>query len=101
MATASSKIEWNEPEFQRLFSHSNGDMVADLSRRGNAISNQTKQTLTVEGHVDTGRLRASYTFVVDSDGEGVYVDVGSNVDYAPYVEARFPHLVPSINAGAI
>lgn len=48
--------------------------------------------------LDTGRLRRSYTYVV---GDG-YVDIGSNVEYAPYQElgTRFidgtPHLRPAI-----
>ena len=52
--------------------------------------------------VDTGRLRASYTWQVGEDIRGVYVEVGTNVVYAPwlefgtrYMEAR-PHLRPAI-----
>lgn len=36
--------------------------------------------------VDTGRLRGSITHVPGRDGRGYYVDVGSNVEYAPFVE---------------
>lgn len=36
--------------------------------------------------VDTGRLRSSLTSVVSSDGEGLYAMVGTDVEYAPYVE---------------
>lgn len=36
--------------------------------------------------VDTGRLRSSVTFVPGRDGIGFYVDVGTNVAYAPFVE---------------
>lgn len=36
--------------------------------------------------VQTGRLRASITHVPGRDGKGYYVDVGSNVEYAPFVE---------------
>jgi hypothetical protein len=92
---------WNEVAFRELNSMADPFMVADLARRGNAIINQTKQRLTDEGHVDTGRLRASYTYVIEQDGEGIYMDCGSNVEYAPFVEARFPHLVPSLPAGGI
>lgn len=34
--------------------------------------------------VDTGRLRGSITHEVDFDGDAVYI--GTNVEYAPYVE---------------
>lgn len=36
--------------------------------------------------VDTGRLRASITHIPGRDGSGYYVDVGSNVEYAPFIE---------------
>lgn len=34
--------------------------------------------------VDTGNLRGSITYEVDTDGRAVYI--GTNVEYAPYVE---------------
>lgn len=49
-----------------------------------------KVGLVAEGYakrlcpVDTGRLRNSITHVLDSGGRAVYV--GTNVEYAPYVE---------------
>jgi HK97 gp10 family phage protein len=52
--------------------------------------------------VDTGRLRSSYAFQVGRDGRGPYVDVGTNVEYAKYLEfgtslmAARPHLRPAI-----
>lgn len=36
--------------------------------------------------VDTGRLRSSIVHQVGKDDRGFYVDVGSNVVYAPFVE---------------
>ena len=36
--------------------------------------------------VDTGNLRGSITHEVDADDNAVYI--GTNVEYAPYVEAR-------------
>lgn len=53
--------------------------------------------------VDTGRLRASYTWRVGVDARGPYVEIGTNVLYAPFLEfgtrrmAARPHLRPSIN----
>jgi HK97 gp10 family phage protein len=54
--------------------------------------------------VDTGRLRASITWALGGDSEGVYADIGTNVLYAPYVElgtsrmrAR-PFLRPALSA---
>lgn len=36
--------------------------------------------------VDTGRLRNSITHTVEFDGLDVYAVIGTNVEYAPYVE---------------
>lgn len=41
-----------------------------------------KQYLTVKGAVDTGRLRNSVTHTV----EGKTAYIGTNVEYAPYIE---------------
>lgn len=46
--------------------------------------------LTAEGYavglcpVDTGRLRNSITHEIDEDGKAAYI--GTNVEYAPYIE---------------
>lgn len=41
-----------------------------------------KESLTNQGAVDTGRLRNSVSYAVDGDT----VMVGTNVEYAPYIE---------------
>lgn len=43
-----------------------------------------KISLTEQGAVDTGRLRNSVTHQVDMSENAVYV--GTNVEYAPYIE---------------
>jgi HK97 gp10 family phage protein len=55
--------------------------------------------------VDTGRLRSSYTFRVGTVGGGrAYVDVGTNVKYARFLEFGTihmrprPHFRPTVNA---
>lgn len=42
--------------------------------------------------VDTGRLQGSLTYQVQKDGNEVEGLVGTNVEYAPYVEVRKPFL---------
>lgn len=66
--------------------------------------------LVAEGHakrlcpVDTGRLRNSITHVVDAGGKSAYV--GTNVEYAEYVELGTsrskaqPYLVPAASRHA-
>lgn len=63
---------------------------------------EAKKLLTEKKAVDTGNLRNSVTYVVESDGTRDQMAVGTNVEYAPYVEngtsrmkAR-PYIRPSI-----
>lgn len=69
-----------------------------LLRLGIDVQNRARQ----KAPVDTGRLRASISHELGSDGRGPYVDVGSNVEYAPHVEygtsrmSAKPYLRPAI-----
>lgn len=72
----------------------------ELLKIGLRIERRTKEKCPV----DTGRLRASYTTeLVRATGGTPRVVVGSNVEYAPYVEfgtSRMeaqPHLQPAID----
>lgn len=58
------------------------ETAADLSRLGLDIQNRARELCPV----DTGRLRSSIRAVDGKDATGVYVDVGTNVEYAPHVE---------------
>ncbi len=54
--------------------------------------------------VRTGRLRGSITWRLGRDVEGLYADIGSNVEYSIFVEAGTsrmaarPYLVPALAA---
>ena len=52
-----------------------------------------KDNLTKNRSVDTGRLRASVTHQIMEREKAVYI--GTNVEYAPYVEYRKPYLYPA------
>lgn len=74
------------------------DSHEDLIRLGYDVSNRAKELCPV----DTGRLRASIDVADGRDSNGSYVDVGTHVEYAPYVEfgTRFqssqPYMRPAI-----
>ena len=51
---------------------------------GLIAENYAKRNLTENGSVDTSKLRNSISHEVDESGQAVYV--GTNVEYAPYVE---------------
>lgn len=55
-----------------------------LERCGLQGEGYAKENLTMHGAVDTGNLRNSITHQVDSGEPAVYI--GTNVEYAPYVE---------------
>lgn len=59
-------------------------LAAALEEVGLAAEGFAKKKLTENHSVDTGRLRNSVTHAIDMDEEAVYI--GTNVEYAPYVE---------------
>lgn len=90
-----------DPEaIQRLLTSENGPVGRDLLRRAVRVEAAAKRACPV----DTGRLRASLTHVIEEDGEGLYAVVGTNVEYAIYVELGTgrtraqPYLRPALRA---
>lgn len=79
---AATQFRLDRSALNRLLEGPDGPVAKDLVRR--AIS--TERTAKRLCPVDTGRLRASITHAVNQDGQGLYADIGSNVDYAVYVE---------------
>jgi HK97 gp10 family phage protein len=71
---------------------------ADLNRLGLKIQNEARKLCPV----DTGRLRSSIQATPGRDTKGPYVNVGTNVNYATYVEygtvhsAAQPYLRPAL-----
>jgi len=91
---------------ERLLSGPEGPVARDLARRAIRVESQAK--LNASGrpgpNVRTGRLRSSITWNLGRDEQGVYADVGSNVEYAAYVELGtdrappYPYLRPALSA---
>lgn len=81
----------------------------DLARRAIKVEGAAKQYATGQGggpNVRTGRLRGSITWRLGHDA-GPYADIGSAVEYAPYVELgtsrmpAYPFLRPALEAARI
>lgn len=84
----------------RLFASPTGPVAADLARRAIRVETAAKRLCPV----DTGRLRSSITHQVAVDVRGLAARIGTNVDYAPWVEfgtsraPAQPFLVPALGA---
>jgi phage gpG-like protein len=66
-----------------------GPLVADLVKRAIRVEAAAKRNATGEGEgprVRTGRLRASIGYRIGADSVSPYVDIGTSVHYAPFVE---------------
>lgn len=104
------QFRWNEAEYDRLLRI---PVMADLVRRAIRVESAAKRSMgqtappSAPGHppaVRTGRLRASITWRPGQDAVSPYVDIGTAVVYAPYVElgtsnmAARPFLRPALEA---
>ena len=70
-----------------LFDHSDEVLAAldaAVSKGLEMIGLQAENYAAMKAPADTGRLRASITHALDEDERAVYI--GTNVEYAPYVE---------------
>lgn len=106
---AITEFRVNESELKRLL---NGPIVRSLVKRAIRVEGHAKRLASNaspsspgEGPgVVTGRLRGSITWRPGEDGVSPYVDVGSNVLYAPYLElgtskmAARPFLRPALES---
>lgn len=94
-----NRIVFNEAELDRLFSASGP--VADHVRR---LCVQVEAAAKRSCPVDTGRLRSSISHEVNAEGGSIVGTIGTNVDYAKYVElgtsnqAAQPFLRPALGA---
>lgn len=73
-----------------------GGVRRDLLRRGVNVANQAKRT----SRVNSGRLRASYGVREINIGSLPVVVVGSDVEYAIWVERRYHTLQDALRAAA-
>lgn len=74
----------------RLLSGPNGEVARDLLKRGKRVESAAKVIATGAPKVQTGRYRASIASRLGADGRSLYVEVGSNVDYALILDEGSP-----------
>jgi HK97 gp10 family phage protein len=101
------RLVFDTAALTELLNSQQGPVARDLLRRGLRVEAAAKNFATGVGggpNVRSGRLRASISTRLGSDAQGVYCDVGSNVEYAGFVElgTRYmrarPYLRPALPA---
>lgn len=99
----------NEAELKHLLMGPDGPVARDLTKRAIRVESSAKQHATGRPgpKVQTGRLRGSITWRLGADPAGMYVDIGTSVFYAPFVELgtsrapAYPFLRPALDAARI
>lgn len=95
-----NRVVWDGAALNALLRGPNGDVAKDLAKRAIRVERLAKRLAPV----DTGRLRASINWRIESDRRGLVAIVGTSVDYAPYQEfgtsimAAHPFLRPALVA---
>lgn len=98
----------NPHAIHELLTDRNGPVGKDLARRAINVESAAK-VYAGAGHPDhpnvqTGRLRSSIAWSYHEDERGLVVRIGSNVEYAPFVEKgtdrakAYPYLAPALEA---
>ena len=96
------RIVFDEAALAELFDSPSGPAGKELARVANTVTRIAKRLAPV----DTGRLRSSIVNELGRDGRGLVARVGTNVEYAPYLElgtrrmSARPFLRPALAQGA-
>lgn len=76
------RFRFDDAGLRELFDSPQGPVGKEITRRTIRVETGAKRLCPV----DTGRLRASITHALERDAQGLVGVVGTDVDYAPYVE---------------
>lgn len=93
-------VRFDERELDLLFNGPDGPVGKVLARAATRTTTAAKRLAPV----DTGRLRASIAQEIGGDDDGLVARVGTNVEYAPYLEfgtsrmSARPFLRPALGA---
>ena len=83
---AETSLEFNFSGMERVAEGLSSRLEAELPRTMARIGSRARDIAQGMAAVDTGRLRASVTESHGKDGSMLWTQIGTNVEYAPYVE---------------
>lgn len=101
------RLVFDTGALEELLNGPSGPIAGDLLYRAIRVEAAAKNFATGQGggpRVRTGRLRSSISHVIGKDAQSVYADIGSNVEYAAWVELGtsrakpYPYLRPALPA---
>lgn len=100
-----TRVVFNDAALFRLLESPEGPVAKDLLRRATNVETRAKLNATGQHggpRVRTGRLRASIHHELDLDARGLVARIGSNVEYARYVEeGTDPHRIVPLTKKAL
>jgi hypothetical protein len=94
------RVDLNEPAIRALLNDPAGPVGRLLARDAQKVTQGAKRRCPVSpagsGGNRSGHLRSSISWDLSKDAEGLHADVGTDVDYALYVEfGTKPHTIRS------
>lgn len=100
MPAGGMRVDLNEPAIRALLSDPAGPVGRLLARDAQKVAQAAKRRCPVSprgsGGNRSGHLRSSIGWDLSKDAEGLHADVGTDVDYAVYVEfGTKPHTIRS------
>lgn len=82
-----------------MFARFKDELPGELEAAAEEITLRVQADAARNVRVDTGRLRSSIESLVERVGSDVIRgEVGTNVEYAPFVEFDYPFLRPAVEA---
>lgn len=100
------RFTWDGKALETLFTSIDGPVGKMLKKKGIQVQRAAKQHASGRPgpNVQTGRLRSSISEELVHDGDELVERIGTDVDYAPYVELgtsrapAYPFLRPALDA---
>ncbi len=86
----SGYVRLDAAAIDELLQSPDGPIGVDLLKKAVQVETAAKRFCPV----DTGRLRSSITHELGTDARGLAARVGTNVEYAPYVELGTARMAP-------